>query len=407
MPNDLILNSLEIHHFRGIRELRINRLGRVNLLVGKNNVGKSTVLEALRLYANPGSLRILIDILSSRDEVHKRDFPRRGRGNITPIPVGAFFHDHRAIADPSKAISIGPRAGTSQSLSIEYQKRSLSYKLFNVEEVDINRIAASPELVHNAPNVIVTQDVLVFRFNTFKRILYLNHPDSQPSNLAPKVVAVTEQLADEGLSDIPQIRSQYVPSSGLPAAPQNYLWDEISFSGHQQDVMNAIRLVSPSVERVAFQEMKVHFEARMDIASESEDSRARLPRIPYIKVLGHEDPLPLRSLGDGAVRLFGISLALTNSRGGFLFVDEIENGIHYSAQIDLWRLVFQLAQRLSVQVFATTHSLDCVKAFDKVARDADEQGMLIRLAKRNGETLAGEFDEDELEIAIDGQIEVR
>jgi AAA15 family ATPase/GTPase len=48
MPKDLILNSLEIRRFRCFRELRIERLGRVNLIVGKNHVGKSALLEALR-----------------------------------------------------------------------------------------------------------------------------------------------------------------------------------------------------------------------------------------------------------------------------------------------------------------------------------------------------------------------
>lgn len=68
MPN-LILDSLEIRNFRGLQELRIERLGRVNLIVGKNNVGKTSVLEALRLYANPGSPEIHSDLLQSRDEL--------------------------------------------------------------------------------------------------------------------------------------------------------------------------------------------------------------------------------------------------------------------------------------------------------------------------------------------------
>jgi len=62
MPGDLILNSLEIQRFRCFRELRIERLGRVNLIVGKNNVGKSTILEALRLYAIDRARRCVSEI---------------------------------------------------------------------------------------------------------------------------------------------------------------------------------------------------------------------------------------------------------------------------------------------------------------------------------------------------------
>ncbi|GAC1393566.1 MAG: hypothetical protein NVS4B11_00190 [Ktedonobacteraceae bacterium] len=44
---DLILPSLEIRNFRGFHHLQIERLGRVNLIVGKNNIGKTSLLEAL------------------------------------------------------------------------------------------------------------------------------------------------------------------------------------------------------------------------------------------------------------------------------------------------------------------------------------------------------------------------
>ncbi len=74
--SNLILDSLEIRNFRGLRELRIEHLGRVNLIVGKNNVGKTSVLEALRLYAQPGSPDVVLNLLRTRDElfsVRKRD----------------------------------------------------------------------------------------------------------------------------------------------------------------------------------------------------------------------------------------------------------------------------------------------------------------------------------------------
>ena len=50
-------------------------------------------------------------------------------------------------------------------------------------------------------------------------------------------------------------------------------------------------------------------------------------------------------------RTFGIALALVNARNGLLLIDEFENGLHYLVQPDLWRLIFQVARRLNVQVF--------------------------------------------------------
>jgi AAA15 family ATPase/GTPase len=66
--SDLILDSLEVRNFRGFRHLQIERLGRVNLIVGKNNVGKSSLLEALQLYAKRADPTLIFEFLKSRDE---------------------------------------------------------------------------------------------------------------------------------------------------------------------------------------------------------------------------------------------------------------------------------------------------------------------------------------------------
>ncbi len=67
------------------------------------------------------------------------------------------------------------------------------------------------------------------------------------------------------------------------------------------------------------------------------------------------------------LRALGISLALVNVKDGILLIDEFENGLYYSVQPDLWQSIFRVARRLNVQVFATTHSWDCVEGFQKAA----------------------------------------
>jgi AAA15 family ATPase/GTPase len=130
--------------------------------------------------------------------------------------------------------------------------------------------------------------------------------------------------------------------------------------------------------------------------------------IPIIRMSGIDEPIPLRSLGDGMQRVLGIILALVNAKDGMLLIDEFENGLHYSVQPDIWRLLFKVAHRLNVQVFATTHSWDCIEAFQKAAvEDAGEEGMLIRLEEKNNEIGTTLFDERRLGIATREQIEVR
>jgi hypothetical protein len=118
MTSQPALSSLEIRQFRAFRKLEIERLGRVNLIVGKNNVGKTSVLEALRLYANPGSPQVLLDLISTRDEFDQPREPRSNGRRPTPVPIGAIFHGRRAIPDRTPAISIGPINDESKTLQV-------------------------------------------------------------------------------------------------------------------------------------------------------------------------------------------------------------------------------------------------------------------------------------------------
>ena len=160
------------------------------------------------------------------------------------------------------------------------------------------------------------------------------------------------------------------------------------------DVLTSLCIIAPGVEGYSF--------------VGDPESRIGLGRVPIVRIKDIDEPLPLRSLGDGVQRILGIALALVNATDGILLIDEIENGIHYSVQPELWQLIFQLARRLNVQVFATTHSWDCIEGFQKAAQeDKQEDGMLIRLSLKKDEVVATLFDERKLGIATREQIEVR
>ena len=107
-------------------------------------------------------------------------------------------------------------------------------------------------------------------------------------------------------------------------------------------------------------------------------------------------------------RMLRIAMALVNSQDGMLLIDEVESGLHYSVLLDVWRLIFKTARDLNVQVFATTHSSDCIKAFQRAAEeDKEDEGMLIRLARKGDKIKAILFDEKELETVVENDIEVR
>ena len=106
-------------------------------------------------------------------------------------------------------------------------------------------------------------------------------------------------------------------------------------------------------------------------------------------------------------RLFGIVLSLANVGGGILLVDEFDNGMHYTVQLQAWRLVFNLARELDVQVLATTHSVDCVAGFRQIAAEAEMDGLMVRIDRLGSEMRAVEYTEEDLLVAMSQHIEVR
>lgn len=92
----------------------------------------------------------------------------------------------------------------------------------------------------------------------------------------------------------------------------------------------ALRILAPGVERLAF---------TVDPRRDS---------IPIVKISSIDEPFPIRSLGNGMMRVLSMALALVNLQDGMLLIDEFENGLYYSIQPDIWRLIFQVARRLNV-----------------------------------------------------------
>ena len=101
---------------------------------------------------------------------------------------------------------------------------------------------------------------------------------------------------------------------------------------------------------------------------------------PQCKVNGRY--LELTELGDGVRHLVSIVTSLYASENGHLFIDEMDNGIHYTVLDKLWRVILTLSQNLNVQVFSTTHSKECIEAFNRVQQDlADDQSTYFEMAK--------------------------
>lgn len=122
----------------------------------------------------------------------------------------------------------------------------------------------------------------------------------------------------------------FMQSSGFSSRARAKIWDHIIEEGSdsEEKIMNFINIVDNRVKDIRF--------AGSD------------PRVPLVGLESISERIPLRSMGGGMIRVLDHSIALVDTRGGALLVDEIENGLHYSAQSDLWRMIFETAKELNV-----------------------------------------------------------
>src|SRR6266852_3322314 len=361
----LILNSLEIRNFRAFRDLKIEHLGRVNLLVGKNNVGKSCLLEAIQLYASRAATPTFIwEIMRTRQEV-KQPFVNV-RDMLAALKY--LFYGRNDIKPGLQPIQIGPINSPQEMLSIAVD--------WSVTETRDGTLHTRPL----EPGEDYTADNLAPRFTIQTAGATLSYP-IDPS--------LPQDILRLNSNKIPCI---FTSAHGLSSQRITELWDSIALTRLEADVLAALRLIAPGLVNLNF--VSTPLSGR--------------ERIPVVKITDVDEPLPLYSLGDGMLRTLGIALALVNAKNGMLLIDEFENGIYYTVQPDLWRLIFQVARRLNVQVFATTHSWDCIEGFQKAAQADDQnEGMLIRLEYKKGEVAVTLFDERRLGIATRERIEVR
>jgi hypothetical protein len=369
--------SLTIERFRALRQLKIDGLGRVNLITGCNNTGKSSVLEALRILASDASPSVIYNILRFREE-------DAGDTDESPRPLdaeGVFLLSNLFNGFPQFSAKLEPIViianGTSRPMRLameagwfsEERDQDGARRLVPQQKELFGEGEAIPALVMEVAGMR-----RVFPLDYIRRYAYRGRP------MRPDAV------------DEPSLPCVFVsPYGGERTATLGALWDKIALSDREKDVVEALRIIDPEISAVSM------------VGGEG----PRQQRTAIVRAGNLPRPVPLRTFGDGLNRLFGIVLSLVNAKDGLLLIDEFENGMHHTVQLDAWRAVFKLSRRLGIQVFATSHSWDSIEAFQKAAAETTEEGVLIRLSRKGKDIIPTIFAEDELAVATRDRIEVR
>lgn len=364
-----MLSQLDITGFRAFKRLRLSNLARVNLLVGRNNSGKTSALEAVELLLG-SQPEALFQSIARRDERILSDEERRW-----PDPDAGFDALQLFFG---RSLSVGAEAwilGDNRSVHLAITPR--------------------PKMSARVESAVDSEEVSrdFFRFNQSDLVLSVT---SDPDPTSPFA------LDKHGQMPIPRTKRRreatrsggaepvlFLGTAGASSNTLTELWGLTVGNPEEALVIEALQIVEPAVERV------VH------ALTASKQFRF------FLKLRGHAERVPLSTFGEGTLRLLTLAVHLSQARGGCLLVDEIDTGLHFTTLEQVWRLLLGAAAKLDLQVFATTHSYDCLAALAAVVEDgASTQDCAVFRIERGAEE-AVRFDPSELSIALEHRMELR
>ena len=379
-----MLNSLNIRNYRSLKELKINSLGKVNLITGKNNTGKSTILEAIALYAGKGDLNIIYQFLSERGENFKQSEPNKNPTESNIKSLSSLFTNRIVGFESENIISVGASEDTlfGQQTSSEKSISLRFVKYYDeIQRDNQGTITTRKRTILDSTN---EKQNPIFKFGFETRMgdnsYILSLDEDRPYRYGFRNIGVNSNET-----------FQFIRTRNIDREINGKLFDNIALTEKEQFVIDALKIIEISTERIAFIE---------------ENSRERTA---VIKLSIQQSILPIKSRGDGINRTLISSQLLTNQNIGYLLIDEFENGLHHSVQEQLWKVIFSLSEKLNIQVFATTHSEDCILGFENILNSPSNslEGKLIRLDNINGIIKQVEYSANELKIATDQNIETR
>jgi hypothetical protein len=215
-------------------------------------------------------------------------------------------------------------------------------------------------------------------------------PLSQSGGLDSEILQSPRRIRREPLNEYP---AQFITAESLDGTELISLWDKVALTPNEERVIKALQFLDLNVERIAPQVGGQYFYPRGGF-------------IVKIKDVAH--PLPVGSMGDGMWRMLAMAIAIAHCKDGVLLVDEIDTGLHYTVMANMWRLIFGAAAELNVQVFATTHSSDCIRSLAELCYEETEVADNITLQRiEKGNPVAIPYTAGEIEIAAERRVEVR
>lgn len=349
-----MFNKIEIYHFRGIREAVIDNLGQVNLFWGKNNCGKSSLLDALFLVSGMSNPMLPLTINQLRQY-----------GNVSPDGLKVNFYGF----DAQTPIRIVATDGEHRELTIEAEESGIT-------EVDTSGSGEGASLSSTVPASYGLR--LRYSLNGGQHESTLFFDPSRGTDQARRTI-------DDTYAE--RLKCIYLPPKYDFLASVQGLTNILQ-NKDEQFIIDGLRLIEPSVKDFVF----TGGEMLVDV--------------------GASKRLPVNVMGDGARKMVSLLTAIYDCANGLLLVDELSNGFHYSVMSSLWKVVAYAARKNNTQVFATTHDIDSMKGLRTMALNEPEgKGLVVSAYKlhrsADGVLTPYRYSAESMDYAFEQEMEIR
>ncbi|MFK5971030.1 MAG: AAA family ATPase [Candidatus Marithrix sp.] len=290
------LTEIEINNFKCFDDFKADGFKRVNLIGGKNNVGKTAFMEAcyVNVYAQDiySFVYSLVDIKFTREALNILSNELINNKNI----------DRKKFLELSNGILIISNLNKS-SYKIE-ENNGIKKYIFKFKDNDI--------------------EVNVNEFS-LETLMLLN--------------------------------VRFIDNFGLSNSNIKELYSSIQKKDKEQFLNDILKEFDPQIENFKIIDNK-----------------------PQCKVKNNY--IEITEFGDGTRHLVSIVVSLFRTENGYLFIDEIDNGIHYTQLDKLWEIILTVSKELNCQVFATTHSKECIESYYRTAKKLEDKDItFIELGK--------------------------
>ena len=318
-------SSFNVRNFRGFAKLSFNDFSRINLIAGKNNSGKTALMEAIYIHSGSRSPKTLLRSVETSDFEYYLLRSRRGIVNRYDISSwNSLFYDFDTQNDIELTAEFDtePRpihgGDTGFSLHIgsvlpdreDFLEILQEYKAEDDDDVHVLEFVAGFD---NNPYHMLLSDERI-RFSRTKRHVLLQ------SDFLHTREPINPKNDNDRLADMKQAKTESI-------------------------LIEALQMLEPRLSSLEILYERIHAD------------------------VGISKSIPLTSMGDGMNRTASMILAMSKVPNGVIFIDEIENGLHHTIQEGVWKILGKLARDANIQVFATTHSLEMLQAAHQAFKD--------------------------------------